>query len=420
MAPSPGYCYTSHANDSNRPSAGQSMAKKVEALVEPRMLAWARRSAGYDLPTAARKAHVKTDTLETWEQGGEHPSIIQLRKLGNVYKRPLAVFYLPEPPEDFQPVRDYRRLSGLEPISESPSLLYAIRRAYARREDALELLALVDESPASFDHVAELSQDPEDVGAQIRAILGVDYDRQVLTAAGYDTLNFWRRRFEDRGILVFQAQDVPLSTARGFSISLVPLPAVVANVKDSLNGRVFTMFHELAHILLRQGGVCDLDENGGRPADAQQVEIFCNHSAGAALVPSERLLAEPVVRRRPQRSDWPDEEVHWLADRYGVSREVVLRRLLIVGKTSQRFYEVQRQAYLEEYRAAEKKPGFALPHTMAVSVAGYAFVGLVLENFRQETISASDVAELLDVRLKHLSRIEALIGSAPPRLGAVS
>ena len=62
---------------------------------------------------------------------------------------PLAVFYLPEPPQDFAPLRDFRRLPD-EP-EKAPSLAhlaYHIRTAYERRELALELSGDLGEPPA--------------------------------------------------------------------------------------------------------------------------------------------------------------------------------------------------------------------------------------------------------------------------------
>jgi hypothetical protein len=44
----------------------------------------------------------------------------------------------------------------------------------------------------------------------------------------------------------------------GFSISEMPLPAVVLNGKDWIGARVFTILHEFSHIIIRNGGVCDL------------------------------------------------------------------------------------------------------------------------------------------------------------------
>ncbi len=92
------------------------MAKRVEAMVQPELLVWARTSAGLSLDQAAKKVQVGPGRLESWESGKGRPTVRptvkQLRKLGNAYKRPIAVFYLPEPPKDFQPMKDFRRLPG--------------------------------------------------------------------------------------------------------------------------------------------------------------------------------------------------------------------------------------------------------------------------------------------------------------------
>ena len=55
---------------------------------------------------------VKLQRLEDWEGGVGRPTIKQLRRLGQLYKRPIAVFYLDEKPIDFQPLRDFRRIPG--------------------------------------------------------------------------------------------------------------------------------------------------------------------------------------------------------------------------------------------------------------------------------------------------------------------
>src|SRR4051794_33466012 len=98
------------------------MTRTVEALIEPALLVWARRSSGVDIDTAAKRAGVEPARLESWEAGHTRPTIAQLRKLANLYKRPLAIFYLSEPPTDYLPLRDYRRLPDAEVGHLSPAL----------------------------------------------------------------------------------------------------------------------------------------------------------------------------------------------------------------------------------------------------------------------------------------------------------
>lgn len=374
---------------------------------------WARRSAGLDIESAARKVQVKPKRLECWERGEYRPTLTQLRKLGRAYKRPIAVFYLPEPPEDFQALRDFRRLPGAVSPVESPGLRFEIRRAQSRRELALELYELAAESPSSLPLSVALSDDPEESAQAIRDLLGIRYEDQVRWAAGYEAFNRWRAALEDRGVLVFQTTEVEVPEVRGFSAYAERLPAIVVNAKDSVRGRLFTMLHELTHILLHQGGVCNLYEETRALSDEQRFEVFCNLVAGAAIVPRAYLLMEEIVAAKRGDVIWTDEELAHLADRYGCSREVVLRRLLVCGRTTEAFYRVKREQLLEEYEeaarraAARGKTGFAPPHRVAVSSAGPLFVRLVLESYHQEQITASDVADFLDVRLKHLPKIES-------------
>ena len=73
------------------------------------------------------------------------------------------------------------------------------------------------------------------------------------------------------------------------------------------------------------------------------------------LVPAEALRAEQVVQHTPDEPEWADREIEALARRFSVSREVVLRRLLILGLTEQSFYQRKRTEYVEEYREAEAR-----------------------------------------------------------------
>ena len=391
------------------------MASRVRAIARPELLIWARTSAGLDHQTAAPKAQVKPEKLAKWEAGEDQPTVKQLRRLAKVYKWPLAVFYLPEPPRRFRPLRDFRRLPGEVAGIQSPELRFEVRRAESRREIAVDLYRAAEGEAPAFDLSTSLSDEPEDVARAIRGALAVEFEEQVSWRPGYDTFNRWRSAFEDAVVLVFQTTSVPIEELRGFSIVEHPLPAIVVNNKDPVVARVFTLFHELCHVMLHEGGLCDLDVDADRPPEEQRVEVFCNMVAGAALVPAEKLLSEPAVREGARTGEWADRELRALADRYGVSREVVLRRLLIHNRVTEHFYRSKRTQWREEYAARERPEGFAPPHRIAISSAGPLFVRLVLDNFYRENITASDVAEFLGIRLKHLDSIESEVAGESRR-----
>ncbi|HSW29062.1 MAG TPA: helix-turn-helix domain-containing protein [Longimicrobiales bacterium] len=255
----------------------------TRARVKRELIRWAREDAGLTIADVARKTGTSVDRVSRWEEGTLAPTLRQLRLLGNAAKRPLAVFYLAEPPKRFQAMHDFRRLPG-DPLAEgSPEFRLALRSAMARREVALQLAEGLDAASPELGMRVALDEQQRDVAARVRLLLSIPLERQRGWSGAYEALNGWRAAIEAQGVLVFQASGVDLREMRGFSIAEDPLPAIVLNVRDTPNGRVFTLLHEFCHLLLRRGGVCDLAEQGARAPEDDRVEVFCNAVAAELL-----------------------------------------------------------------------------------------------------------------------------------------
>lgn len=381
----------------------------VEALANPKLLVWARESASLTEEAVAKKIGVKAERIRAWESGQERPSVAQLRNFAAATKRPLAVFYLAEPPRTFDALHDFRAGTGADvAAATSPDLTFEIRRAYDRREWALEFMSDLQLTPTAFNVRLSLDEDIEVAAGKIRGALGVRTEIQSQWRVDNEAFRQWRGLLERTGILTFQATDLELDEARGFSISLKPLPVVVVNIKDAYRGRIFTMLHEATHLALNEGGICDLDDNQRRNASAQ-IEAYCNRVAGAILFPKNELLTTQELRtHRSGDMSWSDAEIQSLSRRFGGSREALLVRLLGLGRTSEAFYYKKRDAYRIEYTKwrEQRKEGFAPPHVVSLSSAGPLFTTLVIENFNREHITASDVSDYLQVRVKHLPEIQ--------------
>lgn len=393
--------------------------QRVSEVLKPALMRWARETAGLTPEQAAKKIGVKPTRLAEWEAGSLRPTVAQLRKAAQVYKRPLAVFFLPAPPTQPTPLHDFRRLPADAPDTLSPELLLEMRRARRRRSVALELLLDFDRLVPELPLRAALDDDPEEIATRARTWLEVSIDEQTRWTGDYDPLNAWLTVFEAQGVLVFQSGEVSLEEMRGFSLNERRLPVIVLNAKDAPRGRVFTLMHEFTHLLLSQGGVCDpLRVRRQARTPDERVEVFCNRVGGAILVPSEALLGHPLVAPVRGPREWGDGTLQRLADQFAVSREVILRRLLILGRATDDFYERKREEYLAQYRALAAQPrereGFAPLFRVVVRDNGREYTRLVLEAFDQERITPADVSDYLGVRLKHLEDI----AGAVERLGA--
>lgn len=380
-------------------------------MVEPALLAWTRMTAHVTIEEAAKVAGVEPAILEGWERGEGAPSLSKVRRLAEKYKRPLAVFYLPEPPLDFAPLKDFRRLPGEVAGIESTKLAFTIRRSQARREVALELFAESEAKPPAFDLHADLKENEEVVGARLRDWLKVTLEKQFAWTEEQHPFTGWRTALEDRGVLVFQAPGIDVGEMRGFSIAEFPLPAITVNSKDVLAGRTFTVLHELSHLALRITGLCDMIEIAPRPPEEQRVEVYCNAVAAAALMPRNAFLAEPPLKEKRRPDDWPDDVLKMVGDRYGTSKVAVLRRLLTFGLTTSKYYQQRVDEWEDDFRK-NPPPKRKMRVTQArkvVNASGPLFVRLVLDAYFRRTITGGTVADYLGTKLKHLDRIEQIM-----------
>jgi Zn-dependent peptidase ImmA (M78 family) len=393
------------------------MAKRIPALVEPPVLVWARETAGYSREEVAERLGKDADVLESWEEGADRPLMGQLRKLSEIYKRPLSDFYLPAPQKEKPIPHDFRREPGAVAMVYSPALRRQLRLAQERRELALALYADIGEAPppAAKESIT-LTADPESIGLRVRELLGVEFEEQHRWGDGYDGYNAWRRRLEAIGILVFQFERVPPRETWGFSFVEEPLPVIGVNRALTANGRTFTMLHEFTHILLGESSICDIDDYTARGPEEMRTEVFCNHVAAAALMPRRLFLEHELVQENRAARDWNDDVIRGIAKTFGVSREAAVRRLLTFDLTDQAFYVRKRVQYIkerEEQRVREQKStkDNAMKRNMpreAISNLGRNYVRLILQNYHEDRITLMDASEYLGVRAEKVRRVEEL------------
>lgn len=363
---------------------------------------------GFDHDRVAEKLKIESNSIQLWERGEERPTLAQLRRLAEIYKRPLAVFYLPEKPKDFQPLKDFRHgPSGHPPRGLSPDLLFAVRKAEDRRDWALEIYDTLGERPPKFEGVIRHSDDVEEAAAKVRRAIGMRFESQTKWRMDYEALRNWRLAIESAGILTFQASDLETKEARGFSISEKPLPVAVANVKDAPRGRIFTFIHEVTHVMLNEGGICDIHDERNWASHTVRIETFCNAVAGAVLFPLREFLSSYTVRAHGKHNPkWTDFELQELSREFGGSREAALVRLRNLELTTWEYYKEKREEFYRKYQEAQAKAkGFAAPQTVAISNAGPAFTRLVLEALNRNRITASDFSDYLQIRVKHLAEV---------------
>ena len=213
------------------------------------------------------------------------------------------------------------------------------------RDIAIGLYKELGEAPVVLNVGINVHDDPEDVAGSIRRSIDVPIEKQASWSDNFHAIREWRSVLESVGILIFQVPGISIEETRGFSISLLPLPIIGINIKNSPAGRIFTLFHELTHILLRES-VLDL---GGRSwynmEGGFEIEQFCNNVAAATLIPIKDLRSQTKNLGKQKHDDWSSQETRILTNRYHVSGAVIIRRLQTLQLISNNSYEELVQEY---------------------------------------------------------------------------
>jgi len=306
---------------------------------------------------------------------------------------------------------DFRALPKAQSKPFSAPTLLALRRARRLQRLIADLVPPLERRAFAVG-TASLTNDPDSLAATVRREMNVPVEDQVNWLSETVALAEWRRLTENAGVFVFEL-GFPLEEGRAFSLADSQVPAIVLNGRDAVTGRVFSLFHEFAHLLVGHGGICDFSEEG------KTEEQFCNRFAGSFLVPAESLLSEDLLVRNPNRKRWEDEDLQVLAGRYKVSREVILRRLLTLGHATQEFYSRKHEEWAQQADAlrGKRRGGRAVPARQCVRQNGIPFTLRVLESAAQGKITYRDVSDFLNVSLKHLPQVEMLVREGGGRYG---
>lgn len=386
------------------------MPGELTFQLSPAVLEWARNSMGYTIEEAAKKAGVPNERFEAWETGRKRPTYKQLETLAErVYKRPLALLLLPQPPKEDSIQKDFRNLSNAEISHLSPEVRLALRRA-KRYQLILDEVSSSEDPPAFTKFKVSLSDKPTAAAKRFREFIGLSLKEQKQWSYE-EAFNNFRRLLEDIGIYIFLIK-MPMEEARAFCLS-GKYPIIVLNSEDARNGRIFSLFHELCHIFFNANGIFRDGETGRLTKEYAEIERFCNQFAASFLVPDESF-AEDLKNVNTSFDVWTDSTIGRLAKEYNVSNEVIARKLLALNLISQHtFWSIKRRwdaiaksakEKEREKRKEQASKGIAQDIKL-ISEKGKPYVSNVVSAYERGLISSSDLSNYLEVKLDHLPKI---------------
>ena len=390
------------------------MPAKKYAYVSKDMLLWARGETPFSTPEEAviYTSGISAEQLIAWENGSELPSINEAKKLAALYKVPLACFYLSAPPEKrVKRYTDRRTANGTIYGETSYELWCEIGRIISNRE---KLLEYVDADDGSGYFLPQFSQEKsvDDIANELRLFLGIHLPFKNKSAYNNNAFNFFRNIFEHRGIIVSQISGVSLDEMKGISISYETYPLIAINNKDFERAKVFSLFHELAHLARRSSSLCKIDFDE-RNDDEEKI---CDAIAASILLPKSSFL-DTVKKIYPKYNEWSSICLQDIGDKFGVSSVVVLRRLFELKKIHKPLYLRVYKQLNDEFEAnreliEKRRKGQNIPvhyYTKYLNQQGYLFPRAILYAHANGKLTYGEMCKTLNVSSKHIGDIERAV-----------
>ncbi len=350
--------------------------------------------------------------LEKWLDVSDPslPTILQAKKLAKCLHIPFASLYMNTndiPIKSIPSVKNYRTISGNVPIDDS-SLNIAICDVLLERDFLINQSGELKLSVPSLSIPQCKSGVPTDWAKMIRDHFSISSKDQFSFRSTRRFYLYLREKLENKGIFVQCFTDVPVEIVRGFAIFMPQLPIIGINDDDHTPAKSFSLIHELVHLIKRESSVCN---NMYNTFAAQREEIFCNAVAGELLVPKEALAH--FIQNSNYSKPYTVDTVTAIADKFSVSRNVIIRRLLDCRKISKSEYDTYSTIFIaeNEQKKAEQRIASKLGinngprknmSREAINRTSSAVCKTLYYGYGENVFSKREIAQHLGIAQKHV------------------
>ncbi|BDR57622.1 ImmA/IrrE family metallo-endopeptidase [Xylocopilactobacillus apicola] len=289
----------------------------------------------------------KTQNLDSFLDGSKKPTFNQLSELAKVINVPTGLLLLQHSMEITPRRLKFRTLNSESLDGLSNELRNTVSEMQLKQD------FLKGEIDTNLDFIGKFSIEDDylEVVKDIRARLSIpiNYQKEI----GQNPLKYFRTKINQMGVFAFfngKIKDnthlnLDLNEFRGFVLSDKRAPIIFINQKDSKSGQLFTLIHELVHLFIGDDEIFNLLETELYTFD--QTEAFVNKVAAEILMPKSEILKT-------------DSKIETLYKLFPVSKFVIVRRLLDLGKISKTEYEeiiVELEDYFKSLPKAKKVKG---------------------------------------------------------------
>ncbi len=380
------------------------MADTIHIEVNHKLLVWARESIALSKNQASERTGISTNRITQLEDGDKKPTLEELKELAKAYKRTIATLLLSEPPKEKPLPKDRRTVNSNQIGKFHEKTIVAVRKARALAQSYIELRQELGIQIPKFSISASLKNNPKEVAKKVSEILHISEVREISNIN--IALEAYIEKVESLGIAVFQLS-LTQDNLRGFSIVDDVIPIIgIKRGQEPAHSKTFTLFHELGHIILNQGGLCDLSFN----TDIE-IEKWCNSFSAGMLIPNEELLQVEIVNNQKVNGNkiWNKMDLVKLGSIFHVGPLAILRSLLENKLTTAAFYKEKHLAWNKPQFGRAKEPKGRELHKESMQERGRTYVSLAFSAFDQNRIDLKDLSDFLGLKISYIPKTRQLL-----------
>jgi Zn-dependent peptidase ImmA (M78 family) len=353
-------------------------------------------------PNAYNNCKNKFSKLDNWISGEDYPTYNQLVELSKRFNVPFGYFFLEKLPKYDLPIPHYRTIKENDFIP-SEELLDTIKFAQKIQEWSKEILLEWGNTKIEFCGKYKNNYDLNAIVEELKKIFDIDKSWSNSQISWKDALKYLVNKAEEKGVIVLLNEVVGNNTHRklnveefrGFVLYDEIAPVVFINNNDALSAKIFTLIHEVVHLLIGQSASFDL--RNFQSAD-NEIEKFCDKCTAEFLVPEKEL-----TNLFQKKQDYEE-----LAKTFKVSQIVIARRLLdlnLINKKS--FFEFLQNFEKTEYNTPLSKGGNF--YDTEKNRLSSRFLKILKSAIESNTISFRDALLVTNLNIKTFSNLTSRI-----------
>lgn len=352
------------------------------------------------MPYEWKKTALEFRNIEQWIKKEVYPTYNQLIRVANIFRIPFGYFFLDKLPEKKFPIPHYRTVEKMDYQHFVPSreLIETVEYVELLQEWAKDILIDWGHEPLSFIGKYNIRSNINNVNDELRNILRLKDNWAESIETWNDAFNLLIQRAEDAGIFVVvngivgnnTQRKLDVNEFRGFVLCDKIAPFIFINNQDAISAKIFTLIHEIVHLLIGKSASFDL--RNLQSAD-NEIEKFCDKCTADFLVPTSEIKQIKEV------------DFDRLARQFKVSQIVIARRLLDINKINKNQFLTFYNDYIQKEHIKTESKGGDFYRT-AIRRYGRKFIELVSLGVEAGSIFYRDAYHLTRLKPTTFDRLK--------------